>query len=114
VSNTSSSATGIYEIVLTATSGSIVRTSSVFLDVQSPVFADIALTAPTDLATGIPTATILQWEADVNATQYDIAVYLDEAATQLFQSYVSNTNSIVITGLTEATHYYWAVRPRNA
>nr|WP_223845565.1 zinc-dependent metalloprotease family protein [Flavobacterium selenitireducens] len=114
ISNTTSSPTGIYEVLLTATSGSTVRTSSVFLDLQSPVFTDIALTSPANLETGIPTTTTLEWEADINASHYEISIYLDEAGTQLFQTYTSNTNSVSVSALSEATQYYWSVTPRNA
>ena len=114
VSNTTASPTGIYELTLTATSGSIVKTSSVFLDLQSPVFADINLTSPQNLQVGVPTQTTLQWDADANASRYEIAIYLDANGTELFQTYESDTNSVTITGLNEATHYFWAVTPKNA
>jgi len=114
IANTTTAPTGIYEIVVSATSGSVVRTSSVFLDLQSPVFANLILTAPTNMATGVPTTTTLQWDADVNATQYEVSLYLDQAATQLFQTYIAATNSVSITGLTEATPYFWGVVPQNS
>src|SRR5690606_13042347 len=55
----------------------------------------------------------LNWAADANATLYDVEVANDVNFTTMVTTATVSGNSHVITGLSEATNYFWRVRPRN-
>ncbi|MDI1256314.1 MAG: M12 family metallo-peptidase [Flavobacterium sp.] len=113
ISNTATSTVGFYPITVTAVSGSITKTNTVYLNLLSPVFSTIVLTAPTNIAEGVATATTLQWVTDANASAYDIQVATDALFANVIVSGNAPTNSYAVGGLLEATSYYWRVKPKN-
>jgi subtilisin-like proprotein convertase family protein len=114
VNNTATAPDGFYELTVTAVSGNITKIATVYLNLLSPDFAITVQSAPVNMATGVALNTTLMWEADVNATAYEVALYLDEALTIPFLTATTSTNSVAIAGLSEATNYYWTVKPENA
>lgn len=114
ITNTAASPAGFYTLTVTATSGSIVKTSTVYLNLLSPVFTLITPNSPANLAQGITTSTTLQWPADANASLYDVQVATDNVFTNIVIAATATTNSYAISGLLEGTVYYWRVKPRNA
>ena len=72
------------------------------------------LNSPTDGATDIPVTTTLMWQQDVGANSYGLQVSLVSS----FSSYIYNLSGLTttnkqITGLTNATTYYWRVNTTN-
>lgn len=114
IANTATALVGFYTLTITATSGSITKTETVYLDLLSPDFTTVALISPANLENGVPLTATLEWAADANATAYDVYVALDQAMTTNFLTTSSATNSIQVSGLSEATTYYWTVAPKNA
>lgn len=107
-------APGVYELLFTAVSGAITKTESVFVSLFSPNFATLTLNSPANLTNGTGLTQTLQWSADPNASDYTIFVATDAAFTNGFITASSNTNSFELTGLAEATTYYWRVIASNA
>jgi subtilisin-like proprotein convertase family protein len=113
VTNTTSVAPGLYPITVTATSGSIVKTLPVYLNLYSGTFGTVAAVTPANNATAQSTSMMLVWIPDANATEYDVEVATDNGFTNIIASGTVVTNSYMISGLLEATNYFWRVRPRN-
>ncbi len=114
IGNTENAPVGFYELTVNAISGNTIKTASVFLNLLSSDFTNLILTNPSNLEVGVPLTTTFQWQADPNATQYDVAVYLDENLTIPFRQLIATTNSATISGLSELTAYYWTVTASNA
>ena len=114
VSNTASATPGFYPLTVTATSGSTVKTIPFYLNLFSSNFAAITASNPANGATAQSTSLSLGWTADANATQYDVEVATDAAFTNIISSGTVFTNSYALSGLLEATTYYWRVRPKNS
>jgi len=113
ITNTAAVTPGIYPIVVTATSGTIVKTFTLQFQVYSATFAPTALTAPANLATGLSTSVTLSWTADANATSYDVQVATDAAFTTIAASGTATTTTYTVTGLSNQTDYYWRIKPKN-
>lgn len=114
ISNTASAPTGFATVTVTATSGAITKTASVYLDLLNPDFVPVTLNYPADEETGIPTTATFEWTSQGNASGYDIFIAMNEAMTIPFLNISSDDNSVQITGMAEATNYYWTVTPKNA
>lgn len=113
ISNTAGVTPGIYPIMFTATSGSIVKSINYSFQLYSSTFAVSSLTTPTNFATNQATSQTLTWVADSNATSYDVEVANDAAFTITFNSGTATTNSYTVTGLANLTDYYWRIKPKN-
>lgn len=113
ISNTTGVTPGFYPITVTATSGATVKTIPFYLNLFSSSFASIVPSAPANNATAQSTSLTLGWPADANATNYDVEVATDAAFTNIISSANVTTNSYALSGLLEATTYYWRVRPSN-
>lgn len=114
VSNTASATPGFYPLTVTATSGSTVKTIPFYLNLFSANFATITASTPANGATAQSTSLSLGWTADGNATQYDVEVATDAAFTNIISTGTVSTNNYAVSGLLEATTYYWRVRPKNS
>jgi len=114
LSNTGTAVPGVYQMVVTGTSGAITKTVNLYVEVLNSSFATMNLTNPLDLANGVLTTVTLTWDADAAATNYDIQVATDEAFTNLVVSTNVLTNSYALSGLSDATNYFWRVLPKNS
>ena len=114
LSNTGTALPGVYQMVVTGTSGAITKTVNLYVEVLNSSFATMNLTNPLDLANGVLTTVTLTWDADAAATNYDIQVATDEAFTNLVVSTNVLANSYALSGLSDATNYFWRVLPKNS
>jgi subtilisin-like proprotein convertase family protein len=114
ISGTGASTPGFYPMTITATSGAIVKTVPLYFQLYSSNFSVTTASTPADGAVTQNTALTLIWAADVNATLYDVEVATDAAFTNIISSATVSTNSYAISGLAEATYYYWRVLPKNS
>lgn len=114
VSNLNGATAGIYNIDVTATSASVTRNVTAKLTVYSSTFGTINLTSPADAATGVGLSPVLGWDADTNATSYDVEVATDSGFTTIVSSGNVMTNSYTANSLNQATTYYWRVKPKNS
>ncbi|MBP6374382.1 MAG: proprotein convertase P-domain-containing protein [Flavobacterium sp.] len=113
IDNTAGASPGVYPIVVTASSGSIVKTITINFQLFASSFAGVNLTSPANLAGSQATALTLSWTADTNATSYDVEVATDAAFTAIVSTGTASSNSYAISGLSNLTDYYWRVRPLN-
>jgi subtilisin-like proprotein convertase family protein len=114
ISNTGSSAPGLYSMIVTATSGAITKTVPFYFNLFSSNFPSSTLSTPVDLAIGQTVGLNLTWVANANATLYDVQVASDNAFTNIVSSGTVSTNIYAVTGLAEGTNYYWRVLPKNS
>lgn len=113
ISNTGSAALGFYSMTVTATSGAETKTVPLYLEIFNGNFPTQTLTSPANLAIGQPNTVNLTWPANANATLYDVQVAMNDTFTTMVTTATVTTNSYTLTGLTDATQYYWRVLPKN-
>lgn len=111
ISNTAGSPAGIYNIIVTATSGATSKTASYYLSLG---FSPMSLTSPANNAVGQSTTVNLTWAADANATSYDVQVASDSGFTNIISSGNTTTTSYTVSGLAQASNYWWRVAPKNS
>ena len=113
ISNTAGSAAGFYSMVVTGNSGGTTKTVPLYLNLISGNFGTQNLTSPTNLAVGQSTSVNLNWPVNASATMYDVEVATDAGFTAIFSAVTVATNSFTVSGLSEATDYFWRVMPKN-
>lgn len=96
------------------TSGGIIRNVNVTTNIFSSAFNTITLTNPANNAIGVNAPYNLAWNAEVNATSYDVEIATDATFTNIIESQTVGTNAYTATLLALNTQYYWRVRPRNS
>lgn len=114
ISNTNSSPTGVFNIIVTATSGVITKTVPFYFELFSSSFPAMSLTAPANNATGQSTSLTLSWAANPNASSYDVQVATNNTFITLVSSGNVTTTSYNVTGLIANTDYFWRVLPKNS
>lgn len=113
LSNTALVPLGVYQMVVTGTSGGTTKSVNIYFEIFNSSFSPINLTSPEDLAFGQPYELTLTWDADANATNYDVEVATDLAFTNLVAATNVLTNSFLLSGLSSATNYFWRIKPKN-
>lgn len=113
ITTTAATQVGLSNIIVTATSGAVTKTVPLYLDVSNGTFPAMALTTPANNAVGITTDTTLTWANNSNATSYDVQVATDMAFTNVVRTATLTALNYNVTGLNEATDYYWRVLPKN-
>lgn len=113
ISNTAGSTAGIYNIIVTATSGATTKTVPYYLELFNSNFGTMSLTSPANNAVGQGTSLNLTWAANANATSYDVQLATDVAFTNVISSGSTTSTSYSVSGLSQATDYYWRVLPKN-
>jgi subtilisin-like proprotein convertase family protein len=112
VSNTGSLAPGTYNFNLVGTSGSIVKTVGVTLNVYNSTIAAAVLTTPANGATNVSAAVNLTWNSNPNAQSYFVEIATDPGFATVVSSgtvTVSNYNATLSTN----TDYFWRVTASN-
>lgn len=108
---------GVYSMIVTGTSGSLVKTANIGLTVLPGKPTLIAnLMSPANGATGIPVSTSLAWDAVPFASQYTIEVCPNPAFAPASSviTLSSTSASVVANGLLPSTPYYWRVKAKNS
>ena len=114
VSNLNGATAGVYNIDVSATSTSVTRNVNAKLTIYSSTFGAINLTSPIDAGTGVGLNPVLTWDADINATSYDVEVATDSGFTSIVSNGNVATNSYAVTALNQSITYYWRVKPKNS
>lgn len=104
---------GSNDIIIKATAPSINRLVTTKLQVYNSTFSTQILTSPSQGALGVDLNPTLSWEAQGNAKSYDLQLATDIGFNNIIFSANTTEPNYTITGLTEATAYYWRVRPKN-
>ena len=83
------------------------------LRVFNGTFQPIALQSPTNGVSGLSTSTNLMWGSQVNALTYTVQVSLFGDFSSILLQDVVTDNEYNLSGLSQATRYYWRVIPSN-
>ncbi len=114
VGNIGAISPGEYTITVTGT-GNDVFSMDVILKVVDSNFGVLTTTSPANLATGVTiNGTNFIWDADANATSYDIDIALDSGFNTIIETSNTLINSYTSSSvLNNSTVYYWRVRAKN-
>jgi subtilisin-like proprotein convertase family protein len=111
VSNLSGATLGsAYVIQVNANSGATTNSVVFNLNVGLPT---PTLSAPANNVIAQSTSLTLKWIVSPIATSYDVQVASDSDFTTIVSSGNAVTNSYNVTGLAQATSYYWRVLPKS-
>jgi hypothetical protein len=113
VSNLDGKADQDYAINVMGNSTSVNQDINLTLQLKSPITNALNLTSPADNATSIGLSEILMWDADSNATSYDVEIASDSGFSSIVSNGNVSVNSYTSTGLSGQTTYYWRVKPKN-
>ncbi|WP_181248516.1 S8 family serine peptidase [Flavobacterium magnum] len=86
---------------------------NVNLRIYTPEFGNVQLNAPANMQQGLATTLNLDWEPDNNAQSYRLQVATTPDFITLMTDTVTTQTDYTLTGLNEATKYYWRVLPIN-
>ncbi len=114
IADTQLAVPGFYTLQVTGTSGAITKTVNMYLEILNASFATIQLTTPSNNAFGLSTTSVLNWNSDPSATNYDVQVATEDTFTNTIRNVNVTTNSYTVTGLSDLTNYFWRVLPKNA
>lgn len=112
VNTTGTTPSGLANILVNATSGSTTKTVPFYLDVAGAP-ASATLSTPANNANAQDVTVNLTWIAGANTNSYDIEVATDSGFTNIVASGSSVTTNYTVSGLSQATDYYWRVRSKN-
>lgn len=113
ISGLSSITPNEYFVGIKGTSGADTETRYKSLRVFNGTFQQVALQSPTNGQVAISTTTDLKWESQPNAQSYTVQVsVLPDFSTFIINESV-NDNEYHVSGLNQATRYYWRVIPSN-
>ncbi|MBU2922618.1 proprotein convertase P-domain-containing protein [Winogradskyella psychrotolerans] len=105
---------GNYPFNLVGTSGAITKTSEVEFNVYDSNLSTLNLLTPSNGATDVPAdAAVFTWDADSNATMYDIDVATDAGFTNIVATSTVDNPTYTVTTLNVLTSYFWRVRSSN-
>jgi subtilisin-like proprotein convertase family protein len=111
LSNTVTAVPGVYQMVVTGTSGAVTKTVNLYVDIKS--FEPITPVNPLNMAYGVNSIGNIVWNADTNASTYDYELATDLAFSTIIASGTVSTNQFSYTSLTNNTNYFWRVLPKN-
>lgn len=111
--NMASAPSGLYSMVVTATSGGTAKTIPLYLQLFGSDFTPLALSAPANNTNPTATTVNLSWAGQPTATAYNVEVAVDEQFVFPVQNVTVTGTSLQLAGLAEATTYFWRVRPVN-
>ncbi len=107
-------AVGNYPITLEGTSGSITQSTGVEFNIFDTNLATPAITGPMNGSDSVPAdAAMLTWDADINATGYEVDIATDAGFTNIVTGTIVTDNSFTATTLDIVTEYFWRVRGFN-
>jgi subtilisin-like proprotein convertase family protein len=105
---------GNNDIKVTATTPSLTRTVVNKLQVYNATFATQTTQTPTDGSLGVDLSPTLSWTPNSNAKSYILQVATDINFNNIIATVNTNQTNYSLSGLAEATNYYWRVKPINA
>ncbi len=114
ISNLSNVASGVYSLIVTATSAT--ATSNLFfkINIQNAFSSIPVLNSPSNNATQIePNLSLIWGEMGSNVSNYQIELAKDPNFVSSLQTFTSLTNSIDISGLDFGSNYFWRVKANN-
>lgn len=113
ISNTGNATPGFYSLIFSATSGAETKTVPLYYQLFDANLNGVALLSPADFSTAQSVNPTLTWSEIPNATEYDVQVSTDMNFSMIIASATVSSPSYTVTGLAEATDYYWRILAKN-
>ncbi|MBN2559939.1 MAG: hypothetical protein JXQ75_03290 [Phycisphaerae bacterium] len=114
IGNLSGAATGQYNVLITGTSASKQRATSVGLSISDSIPTAPTLTSPPNAETGVSRQPTLIWQVSAGAIDYDVEVATDSSFTNIvYTATTSDTSHAVAIYLESLTEYFWHVKAIN-
>ncbi len=113
VNNINGLVPGDYEIKVTGTGTSETVNVYVILRIHDPSLDAANLLLPVDNAIDQPLDITFEWEAVVDAEEYEFELATDSGFTNIVDSQIVTVNSAEVTGLADNTEYFWRVLATN-
>ena len=110
VSGIGSIASGTYPLVVTGTSGSIVKMVNVTMNIFSSSINTPTLTSPANGAVDVLADGMLMWSTDASTQNYLVEVASDAGFASIVESNTLQTGTYQ-TSLSANTEYFWRVTP---
>jgi subtilisin-like proprotein convertase family protein len=109
VSLQGSVAAGTYNITVTGTAGSVIKTRIITFNVIAA--SNISLVSPADAATNVQPNPTFNWSAIAGATNYTLTIALNPGFTTIYTtvSGITGTSYTSTTSLLPNTQFYWKV-----
>ena len=104
---------GVYPVRILATATTVSKEISIELRVYDNDFEEVVLIAPIDGYEDASKDIILQWEASVGNTQYDVEIASDGGFTNILESGTVSGDSYSPILLDNNSQYFWRVKPKN-
>jgi subtilisin-like proprotein convertase family protein len=114
ISGTAGLGVGNYPIDIIGTSGALTQSLAVDFNVFNTNFNAPNLLTPADGTVSVDPALVnFSWDADSNATVYEIDIATDLAFTTIIDGATVNEPTYSVSNLNVLTQYYWRVRAVN-
>ncbi|MDX1388020.1 MAG: S8 family serine peptidase [Acidobacteriota bacterium] len=114
VSNTAGGAAGEYTLDIDAVSGSISRSATVDLRLDTGLPLSVTAVSPADGSIDVSTTPTLEWSVAAQTLDYVVEVATDPGfADVVYSRTVAETTHVVETALDTVTTHYWRVRGIN-
>jgi len=114
VTVSASASAGVYPIIVSATSGTTVKTATFYLEIFNANFGTQELTSPANLTVAVnPYAAVFTWPANSAAASYDLQIATNANFATIVRTVNVTTNTYTANNLVVATDYYWRVLPKN-
>jgi subtilisin-like proprotein convertase family protein len=106
---------GAYNLIITGTSASTTKSSSINFNVFNTSLTQPLLAVPANNTNGVNSSLVLSWNSLAGSgITYSIDVALDSLFTTIVSSTIGlTTNSYSVNGLTSSTSYFWRVKAEN-
>ena len=112
VSGIGAIATGSYLLVVTGTSGAIMKSTNITMNVFASTLDTPTLITHSNGAVDVPADETLTWSVSSNTEDYLVEIATDSGFSNIVTSTTVQTNSYV-TSLSSNTEYFWRVTPSN-
>lgn len=103
-----------YFVGIKGTSSTDTETRYKSLRIFNGIFQPVVLQSPANGQQALPLTTQLSWVQQPNAQTYHIQVSENAAFTAIIADEIVTDNEYLVSGLTQATRYYWRVIPSNS
>jgi len=113
LSNTNGVVPGIYDITVTATTASVVKSIVLSVSILDGNFSDVTLLTPSDSESLVSLDTELTWLENPFYDSYELEIATDIGFTTIVESASIPFNHYKATNLQQQTEYFWRVRPSN-
>ncbi len=114
IGNTGAAAAGAYAISITGTSGALVHSTNVALNLFTGAPGAVTLLTPVDGAANQSLTPTFTWTAAAQGENYTLEIATDAGFSNIvYTATVATTSHLITTPLNTLSTYYWRVRPQN-